>query len=52
MVSWLSGLTSRPNADMTPAPPGKITSGIFNLRAIRVAWIGPLPPKAIMLHPR
>ena len=52
IVSWLSGLTSRPKADMTPAPAGKTTCGIFSLRAIRKAWMGPHPPKAIMLQPR
>ena len=49
---WLSGLTSIPNADMTPAPDGKITCGILSLRAIRSAWMGPQPPKATMLQPR
>ncbi len=47
-----SGETSSPTADITPAPTGKTTLGMRSLRATRSAWIGPEPPKAIMLQRR
>ena len=51
-ISKASGLISRPSADMTPAPTGKITRGILSLRAIASACSGPEPPNATMLPER
>ena len=40
-ISKASGLISRPSADITPAPTGKMTRGILSLRAIASACSGP-----------